>query len=307
MTLCGYSISQLAGFGEPQLSRGLMFKKTLLLLAVSTAIAACQSSSTNKQVADVAQPSRAHSEIVNGSEISGLPDSVVEGAGVEEVATISDSTQQSVNSGSAGIDPIVVASTKSSSSKSGIVIPSYRPPKVGTVFYWKNNWNSLPKKLVHKVSSVNSTFQNTKAIEMVAVDGSGNGTRTYYDVKNSNLLGHKDKNGKPVVVFPKVEERLRFPMKPGDSWSTSWKSIDRSTEKTTTGGGVVKVVGVEALPVAGKKLKTMKLRLPLPRSLGSSMKHYIWYSPKFGIIVREQISNNSFSWVKELEKVQLPG
>ena len=282
-----------------------MFKRTLILLAVSTAITACQSSSVKRQTADVAEPPSTSGEIESGNEISGLPDSVVDGSGVEQVATLSNTDQQSGDA--AGIDSTIVASTNKSSSKSGIVIPSYRPPKVGTVFYWKNNWNSLPKKLVHKVSSVNSKFQNTKAIEMVAVDGSGNGTRTYYDVRNSNLLGHKDKNGKPVVIFPKVEERLRFPMKPGDSWSTTWKSIDRSTEKTTTGGGIVKVVGVEALPVAGKKLKTMKLRLPLPRSLGTSMTHYIWYSPKFGIVVREQISNKSFSWVKELENVKLPG
>ena len=142
---------------------------------------------------------------------------------------------------------------------------------------------------------------------MNAIDGTGNGTQTFYDLNSANLLGHKDKNGKPVVVFPLVEERLRFPMKPGDKWVTNWKSVDRSNQKTTKGGGVVKVVGVENLPVAGKRLKTMKINLPLPRGLGRGITHHIWYSPKLGVVVREQISNRTFTWVKELENVKFPG
>ena len=51
----------------------------------------------------------------------------------------------------------------------------------------------------------------------------------------------------------------------------------------------------------------MKIQLPLPSRLGRGMKHFIWYSPKFGVVVREQISNGKFVWVKELEDVKLPG
>ena len=127
-------------------------------------------------------------------------------------------------------------------SGSKIVISKYRPPKVGTIFYWKNNWNSLPPRLVHKVASHNAKFEGKTAIRMDAIEETGSGTKTFYDVASSNLLGHQDKNGKPVVVFPQVEERLRFPMRPGDKWMTTWKSIDRSTQKTTKGGGVVKVL-----------------------------------------------------------------
>ena len=222
-----------------------------------------------------------------------------------------------VEEGTAGSDAVdlegdntVVASiTKSETTDKSPknIISGYRAPRVGTVFYWKNNWNSLPKRLVHKVTSVNAEFSGKPAIQMNAIEDTGNGTQTFYDVKTANLLGHKDKNGKPVVIFPQVEERLRFPMKPGDKWVTNWKSIDKSEQRTTKGGGVVKVIGVESLPIAGKKLKTMKISLPLPRELGRTLKHHIWYSPKFGVVVREQISNNTFVWLKELENVKFPG
>lgn len=270
-----------------------MFHKNIAVLACLAILTACQSSSAKLS------ETNEHSPLV---------------------ITIADTGAAKVEGGNAALAPseadvpevdatVVGSINKSAGKPSGgkIVIGKYRPPKIGTIFYWKNNWNSLPKRLVHKVASQTATFGGKKAVRMDAIEGTGNGTKTFYDVKTSNLLGHNDKNGNAVVVFPKVEERLRFPMKPGDQWVTSWKSVDRSTQKTTKGGGVVKVIGAEKLLVAGKPLKTMKIQLPLPNNLGRGMKHYIWYSPKFGVVIREQISNGRFVWVKELEKVKLPG
>ena len=268
-----------------------MFLKYAALGACFLALTACQNSKVTLAEKNAHQSSRDETQVANPFH--------------DETAV--QANVQDDDLGAAGIDKTVSGSITNNPGGGKIVIASYRPPKVGTVFYWKNNWNSLPPRLVHKVTSHTASFQGKTAIQMDAVEDTGNGTKTYYDATSSNLLGHEDKNGNPVVVFPQVEERLRFPMRPGDKWMTTWKSVDRSTQKTTKGGGVVKVIGAEKLTVAGKHLKTMKIRLPLPTKLGRGMKHFIWYSPKLGVVVREQISNGTFVWVKELEKIKLPG
>ncbi len=223
------------------------------------------------------------------------------------IAKSSDTGNGSSESPDDGNAQVAGLASSGSETVSKIVIGNYRPPKAGTVFYWKNNWNSLPPKLVQRVSAQDVEFAGKKAIAMESIEETGNSTTAFYDVTTSNMLGHKDKNGKPVLVFSKVEERLRFPMKPGDQWVTNWKTKDYSTGKTTSGGGIVKVVGPEKLKVAGNMLKTMKIQLPVPKNTGRGMKHFIWYSPKFGIVVREQVANGTFVWLKQLEKVKLPG
>lgn len=186
-----------------------------------------------------------------------------------------------------------------------IVINSYRPPKVGTVFGWRNNWASLEPKLVYRVASVNDKFGDRPVMRFDAIEGTGKGAKTYYDLQNSNLVGHKDKSGSPLVTYQKVENRLKFPMRPGDKWVANWKFLDHKSNKTQKGGGVVNVIGVEMLSTDAGRFKTMKIRLPLPPSAGRGMRHHIWYSPKLGVIVREQISNSTFSWVKVIERVEL--
>lgn len=185
------------------------------------------------------------------------------------------------------------------------VINSYRPPKVGTIFGWRNNWASLEPKLIYRVASVNDRFSGKPAMRFDAIEGTGRGAKTYFDLQNSNLVGHKDKSGNPLVTYQKVENRLKFPMRPGDKWVANWKYLDHKSNKTQNGGGIVNVIGVEMLSTDAGRFKTMKIRLPLPASAGRGMRHHIWYSPKLGIIVREQISNNTFSWVKVIERVEL--
>ncbi|MFK5979011.1 MAG: hypothetical protein QM488_09020 [Rhizobiaceae bacterium] len=202
------------------------------------------------------------------------------------------------------IKPVEISNVKDANA-SKIVINSYRPPKVGTVFGWRNNWASLEPKLVYRVASLNDKFDGKPAIRFEAIEGTGKGAKTYYDLQNSNLVGHKDKSGKPLVTYQKVENRLKFPMRPGDKWVANWQYLDHNSNKVQKGGGVVNVIGVELLSTDAGRFKTMKIRLPLPASAGRGMRHHIWYSPKLGIIVREQISNNTFSWVKVIERVEL--
>lgn len=197
------------------------------------------------------------------------------------------------------------ARTEPATNQNKIVINSYRPPKVGTIFGWRNNWASLEPKLVYRVASVNDKFGGKPAMRFDAVEGTGHGAKTYFSLQNSNLVGHMDKSGNPMITYQKVENRLKFPMRPGDKWVANWKLLDHKSKKTQSGGGVVHVIGVEMLSTDAGRYKTMKIRLPLPSNAGRGMRHHIWYSPKLGIIVREQISNNTFSWVKELERVEL--
>lgn len=199
----------------------------------------------------------------------------------------------------------IETSGASKSNASKIVINSYRPPKVGTVFGWRNNWASLEPKLVYRVASINDKFGDRPVMRFEAIEGTGRGAKTYFDLQNSNLVGHKDKSGNPLVSYQKVENRLKFPMRPGDKWVANWKYIDHKANRIQKGGGVVHVIGVEMLSTDAGRFKTMKIRLPLPPSAGHGMRHHIWYSPKLGVIVREQISNSTFSWVKVIDRVEL--
>lgn len=199
------------------------------------------------------------------------------------------------------IKPVEAAETNTSK----VVINNYRPPEVGTVFGWRNNWASLEPKLVYRVASVNDKFNGKPVMRFEAIEGTGRSAKSYFDIQSSNLVGHKDKSGNLLVTYQKVENRLKFPMRPGDKWVANWKYLDHKSNQTQKGGGVVHVIGVEVLSTDAGRFKTMKIRLPLPASAGRGMRHHIWYSPKLGIIVREQISNNTFSWVKVIERVEL--
>ena len=202
------------------------------------------------------------------------------------------------------IKPVENSDT-SNNTDSKIVINSYRPPKVGTVFGWRNNWASLEPKLVYRVASVNDKLDGKPVIRFDAIEGTGHGAKSYFDLQSSNLVAHKDQSGNPLVTYQKIENRLKFPMRPGDQWVANWQYLDHTSNKMRKGGGVVNAVGVEMLSTDAGRFKTMKIRLPLPASVGRGMRHHIWYSPKLGIVVREQISNNTFSWVKVIERVEL--
>lgn len=186
------------------------------------------------------------------------------------------------------------------------VIKNYHPPKVGTIFGWRNNWVSLESKLVYRVASLDEKFNTKSAMRFESIEGTGNGVNSYFDLESANLVGHKDKSGTPLVTYQKIENRLKFPMRPGDKWMTDWKFFDHKTQKTQSGKGMVKAIGIDQLQTDAGRFKTMKIKLPSPKGTGKGMSHFIWYSPKLGVVVREQISSKQFSWVKEIERVEIP-
>ena len=205
-----------------------------------------------------------------------------------------------------GTETVETASASGQNGGPKIMIASYRPPKVGTIVEFKNNWASLEPRVVYEVVSTDTTYKGKAAIKLSAIEGTGKGASTFYSLKDANLLGFTDQKGNPISSFVKVEERLKFPMQPGDRWVAQWKTLDHKSKKTQSGGGLVTVVGVENIKTAAGNFKTMKIKLPVPAKAGKGLKHFIWYSPKLGLVVQERISNAMFSWVKVIERVEYP-
>ncbi|MFK7901534.1 MAG: hypothetical protein AB8B49_01715, partial [Nitratireductor sp.] len=190
------------------------------------------------------------------------------------------------------VDTVTVASVESSppsNFKNG-VISAYVPPKKGTIFTWRNNWASLPEIISYKVDGV-VKLGDTKYVKLSSVKGLKKNTQAYYDLKSFSLKGYRDAKNAALVTYKPAEARYRFPMKAGDKWVTAWKSKDHKENKITKGGGVVQVVKFETLKIAGGKYQTAKVKMPLQKGAPRGMTHHIWFSPKLGVTVKEQIGS----------------
>lgn len=185
------------------------------------------------------------------------------------------------------------------------VIDRYEPPKEGTVFTWRNNWSTLPPVISYKVAGVVKSG-GVEYLKLTSVAGLKETVDAYYDTSGFALKGYRDAGGKAMVTFKPVEERYRFPMKPGDKWLTQWKSLDHRKKIERSGGGVVEVVGFEMLRLPAGTYRTIKVKMPTPRELPAGMRHHVWFSPELGVTVKEQIGNGSMNWTQILEKVELP-
>ena len=188
---------------------------------------------------------------------------------------------------------------------SGKTVASYTPPKIGTVFTWQNNWANLPKTISYKVTDIKNLGPKEYVV-FTSVKGFKNTTRAYYDTKNFALKGYRDSEGKALVTYKPVEQRYRFPMKPGDKWVTNWKSLDHKSDNVTAGGGVVQVVAYEKLKLPAGVFDTLKVRMPVQKRAPKGLKHYVWFAPKLGITVKETIGGGNFHWSQVLSKVSYP-
>ncbi len=182
---------------------------------------------------------------------------------------------------------------------------SYVPPKRGTVYSYHNNWASLPKVIKYKVSGV-ERIGSRKYLKFTSVAGLKNPVHAYYNLKNFNLKGYRDLSGKAVVTFMPAEQRYRFPLKPGDKWLTKWQSKDHKKNEVTSGGGIVRVEQIEQLALPIGVYKTVRVRLPMPSNAPRGMTHHLWFSPKLGVTVKEQIKSTSMNWTQILAKIDSP-
>ena len=182
---------------------------------------------------------------------------------------------------------------------------NYVPPIKGTIFTYHNNWASLPKVIKYKVSG-QEVIGRTKYLKLTSVEGLKTPVHAYYDLKNFNLKGYRSASGKALVTFKPTEQRYRFPLKPGDRWVTNWRSKDHKKNEVTSGGGVVRVERIENLKLPFGVHKTVRVRLPVPSNAPRGMTHHLWFSPKLGVTVKEQIVSDRMNWTQILEKVDRP-
>lgn len=181
----------------------------------------------------------------------------------------------------------------------------YNPPKRGTVFTYRNNWASLPKVIAYKVSGI-ERVGSKKYVKFTSVQGLQNTVHAYYDTESYSLKGYRNAAGAALVTYQPVEKRYQFPLKPGAKWITHWRSKDHKTDTINRGGGIVRVEGIQRLELPSGVHRVVKVRLPLPNNSPRGMTHYLWFSPKLGVTVKEEIRGTNMNWTQILESVKFP-
>ena len=214
---------------------------------------------------------------------------------------------------SAAVDEIATGSTKAGNESEqakaagddGDTIAAYVPPQPGVVLHFRNNWATLPAQTTFRVDPP-AKIGDKEYVRLTAIGAKGETLHGYYDASNYALKGYRDDKDAAVITYKPVEERYRFPMRPGDKWLSQWRSISHRDKKISEGGGVVQVVRMETVDLPAGKFRAMKVRLPLPANEFPGMSHFIWFSPKLGVTIKEEITNGRINWTQVLEKVELP-
>ena len=111
----------------------MIYKACLQALLLSVVLAGCQSSKLDSD-AQSSDDNQQNTELSSSDALQqDAGDIDASGTDIGTGTGIGTTTNASIAK-SSNID----SSTKN-------VIGGYRAPKVGTIFYWQNNWNSLPK------------------------------------------------------------------------------------------------------------------------------------------------------------------
>jgi hypothetical protein len=242
------------------------------------------------------------STALDAGDNAALP-STISDAAPDAVAPVDEAA--AATEGPDGPEGVDTATNTASVKQDANSAESYVPPKPGTILTWRNNWSTLPPVISYKVAGLVSVGDR-KYLKMTSVGGLGETVNAYYDTQNFALKGYRDAKDKAIVTFKPVEERYRFPLKPGDKWVTAWKSYDHRKKQETDGGGIVEVMGMETIKLPAGTFRAIRVKMPLGPGLPRGMQHYVWFSPQLGVTVKEQIGNGSMNWTQILEKVQLP-
>ena len=262
----------------------------LTVIMAIAAVSACQSGKKDELVASSAI---AQDEVVEDAAATQVnEEQALEDQAGDEVDEVDETTK------TANIDPATPDLSNT--------VATYVAPKKGTVFTWRNNWSNLPEIISYRVAG-KVRNGDTEYLKFTSVTGFKSTTHAYYLADDFSLKGYRDKSNKAVLSFKPTEKRYRFPMAPGDNWITSWKQIDHKTNKVTSGGGVVRVIGWEVLDLPAGRFRALKVRMPVQKDAPRGMRHYAWFSPELGVTIKEEIGGGILSWSQILEKVEHPG
>jgi hypothetical protein len=206
------------------------------------------------------------------------------------------------------IDPVSTAAIEKKTALGQVekLFFEYKAPPKGARFTWRSNWASMPPLVVYEVQGL-VMRGGTEYVSLKSVKGLAETTYAFYDTENFSLKGYRDGDDEALTTFKPVEQRYSFPLEKGKQWISKWKMMDHKTGKVTSGGGVFQVVALELLKLPAGNFQTAKIKLPVAPGLPRGMTHYVWFAPKLGITVREQIGNGQMNWTQVLEKVELPG
>lgn len=260
----------------------------------------------NELVTDLDQSSDLLSTNLDGTPIADLQNGEDSSVQLDKTAvgSIKPVTGEPTSSKPDAGNSVVGNSDAGSFIENGIV-QAYVAPKKGTIFTWRNNWASLPEIIAYRADGV-VKFGNKEFVKFTSTRGLKKNTHAYYDMANFSLKGYRDAKNSALVTYKPAEQRYKFPMKPGDKWVTSWESMDHTKKQVTKGGGVVKVIKFETLKIGADKYDAVKVKMPLQRGAPKGMTHYVWFSPKLGITIKEQIGSGAMNWTQVLESVQYP-
>lgn len=248
-------------------------KRIWTLFCVLGLLAACQSTDTKTAALEEAasQEQQTPIEVSESSQVQATDDPI----------TDEKSTQSS--------EPIIV----------GDAIMAYRPPPIGTKMRWRLAGRRGVRVSNSIVTSHNDTFKGNKVWTT-----RGDEFAIYWSFSN-NRLGRTFLDGSPKEESSPSRELYSFPMKPGDTWTTSYRQIDKKPDRRRTLNGNVKVIGWENITTPAGKFKTMKMSAKFT-SNGGRWTRTSWYSPDMGFEVKGNDSwkGGRFSWT--LVNLELP-
>lgn len=182
---------------------------------------------------------------------------------------------------------------------SGDTILAFRPPPVGTKMSWRVARQRSVEVFDSEVVSHNDTFKGQKVWTVRGQENNSHWTYAY------NRLGRTEFDGSEKETSTPSRELYRFPMKPGDSWTNTYRQTERNPDRSLELTAEIRVVGWENVTTPAGKFKAMKIVRKF-KSIGRNWTNTTWYSPEHGTDVKgnDTWQGGRASWT--LVKLQMP-
>jgi len=199
----------------------------------------------------------------------------------------------------------------------GDVVSKYAPPPIGTRYIISKlnpETGVRDSNFTYKVLSHSSTIGAHKGWSARW----GNKRYLFYGL-SGNELGAPDDEHALTTYYSEPRKLLKFPMKPGDSWSTVWKGYITTIAKSEYfGNGNVSVLKWEDVTVPAGTYKALKLSYKGERTFiargpiayGNTLKvneaFNYWYAPSLGLIIKKVALNAEVPFQEQLTVFETP-